>query len=218
MVAQSIMTFSRGGVIGGLVCCFFLGILSLRDRRRRWAFFIVGFLIAAGIFFVFPKLNEFTKGKLSERYEKLDTTNRWQIMLLDLDTFIENPVIGVGVGFSSFIRQKLTGVRTAAHTEFTRLLAEHGILGLGANLILLFWILRNLWRARDDPWSCGIILGIVAWSVFFMSHAAMRIAAPSILIGLSSASFENFNKFILLKYNLYKIGNKKVLAECNYGV
>ena len=67
-----------------------------------------------------------------------DTTGREDIARADLEVWFDNPVLGVGPGVAKEYRAATFGRAAAAHTEFTRLLAEHGILGLVA-LIILYW-------------------------------------------------------------------------------
>lgn len=51
--------------------------------------------------------------------------------------FAENPILGIGAGNTSSERQHRFGQIHSSHTEYSRLLCEHGILGIVMNLILL---------------------------------------------------------------------------------
>ena len=62
----------------------------------------------------------------------------WHWVYWDLDIFYDNLFIGVGPGQANILREKYGfGKKVAAHTEFSRMLAEHGILGLISLLILI---------------------------------------------------------------------------------
>ena len=95
----------------------------------------------------------------------------------------QNFVLGVGVGMSKFKHTWGTG-GLAAHTEFSRLLAEHGLFGLGAILVLLVLFLKNL-ACTENPSQRAITVVAVVWSSMFMTSNAMRLAAPSYMFGLS---------------------------------
>jgi hypothetical protein len=71
-----------------------------------------------------------------------------------------------------------------AHTEFSRLLSEHGAFGVVALLSLLAMTLVNLKR---QPSNLGraMVIGAAAWSVMFMLNAGMRLGAPSFIWGLT---------------------------------
>jgi O-antigen ligase len=51
---------------------------------------------------------------------------------------LTNPIFGVGVGKGAEIREDETGVKVLSHDEITRMLAEHGTLGILGLLILFF--------------------------------------------------------------------------------
>ena len=74
----------------------------------------------------------------------------------------------------------------AAHTELTRLLAEHGLLGAGAVTLLFVMAFRALQGARAMR-DKALVAALLAWSLLTMSHMAMRIVAPSLVFGLAFA-------------------------------
>ena len=92
--AQSIMTFSRGGIYnagGGLimVALFEFGNpLKATKRIVPVAIIVILFFI-----FVFPVLNDFTGGSLQERFEDTQSTHRAEIVESDIDIFLEHPVL-----------------------------------------------------------------------------------------------------------------------------
>ncbi len=87
-----------------------------------------------------------TDGLLNKRYANQDargrdkatlTTGRAQLANIELEAFLQNPVLGVGVGKGKELRAEEGLEGTASHNEISRLLAEHGSFGILALLILL---------------------------------------------------------------------------------
>lgn len=127
--AQSALSFSRTGVYLGIGTIVVASAFLLRDRRRfAYGIATLAVLAAAGYFLVFPWLDSFTGGHLSDRYSKLSFTNREELAKADLLLAVHHPLFGVGLGMAKSARASQLGIGGAAHTEFTRLLAEHGAL------------------------------------------------------------------------------------------
>jgi hypothetical protein len=188
MLAQAALTFSRGGMLTMVATLLFAALFILRDSRSRVTF-IGGavLLILLWSYLVFPTLNNFTGGALATRIRDLDLTGRDKIIQADLLAFRENIFAGVGIGQSPEYHALLFR-RSAAHTEFTRWLAEHGLFGLLALALFSMVVLRRL-LIKQPPLTKALILSFTLWSLLFMSHAAMRLAAPSFVFGLAAAVF-----------------------------
>ncbi|MEM1553186.1 MAG: O-antigen ligase family protein [Candidatus Bathyarchaeia archaeon] len=189
LASQSALTFSRGGLwiatISGLVVFLYL----VRDKRARFRALSVAILsFAIGQYVLLPQLDAFTGGALSTRFRNLSPTNRDLLMRADLAIFKEYPFLGVGPGMAFYHRRAVVGVRASAHTEITRLLAEHGLFGLVALFLLLTMGWKNFQRERSMQ-SRGIVAGMVVWSLVYMLGNAMRTVAPSFAFGLSFAKF-----------------------------
>jgi O-antigen ligase len=129
---------------------------------------------------VWPRLDEFTEGTITERFTEMDVTRRDDLGEEDLLTWAENPIFGVGPGRSSLSHDD----RIIAHTEFTRVLAEHGSLGAAAAIALLLIGVQNVRRARPGI-AQAVAAAMFVWSCLFMLNSAMRTVAPSLLFGLS---------------------------------
>jgi O-antigen ligase len=186
LASQCILTFSRGGlynlVVGVLLALPFL----LQDPRARAKFLFAAIsIVLVGNFVLLPRLESFTMGALSTRYEKVDTTGRLELVAADLRLWEENPLWGVGPGQAEYSRESSIG-RVAAHTEFSRLLAEHGVFGFAALLLLLIAGTKRIVTAHSAI-SQAATAAFVGWSLFDMTHAGMRIAAPSFVFGLTYA-------------------------------
>lgn len=184
-IAQSMMTFSRGGMYNALGAVAVVLFFQMRNLKKGLLGVI--FLTVVGgvfIFLIFPYMNNFTGGMLLSRFEQVDTTNRGDIIESDIQTFLENPITGVGVGFSQEYRVRYLHMEVASHTEFSRLLSEHGIFGLSAIASLIFMGAVNLKKQRTQVGK-ALFAGCLIWCLLFMLNAGMRLAAPSLIWGLT---------------------------------
>lgn len=182
---QSALTLSRGGLYcaaGGLFCATFYLIRDPRTRTRLVLAGATAFLLIN--FVIIPQLGSFTGGALIKRFEDTGLTGRDKIIMSDLQTWSEHPVFGVGPGQSKANHRKFFRY-AAAHTEFSRLVAEHGIFGLGAMVAMAMLLIIHLRHAKTREGK-ALALAMTAWSLLYMITAAMRIAAPSFAFGLAA--------------------------------
>lgn len=182
---QSALTFSRTGLYSalaaGMVSVFYL----IRDSRTRVKIFgIVFSCFLLANFVILPKLDEFTGGTILARFQNTSSTGRADIIKADLMIWGANPIFGVGPG-RAFSYRAIAYRASAAHTEFSRLVAEHGMFGLCALILLLMIGLQNLRRARSNH-AKALAVPLTFWGFIFMLVSAMRLAAPSVAIGLGA--------------------------------
>jgi O-antigen ligase len=179
LAIHSALTFSRGGLYNAVAAALLGGLYFMRDAgtRARLLVLVPGVLLIVN-YTVIPQLDAFTQGALSTRFKSVDTTNRNDIALAQLEVWRDHPLLGVGPGLSRYYADAV------AHTELTRLPAEHGVFGLAALILLLIAGLRNLRRART-PRAKAVVASTIGWSFAFMLNAGMRLMAPSFLFGLS---------------------------------
>jgi hypothetical protein len=202
LTSQCVLTFSRGGLYDLAVGIMLALPFLIKDPGTRVKLIVVAVsLLLVGSYVLLPRLDAFTRGRLSTRYESVDTTGRMDLVMADLEVWKEHPLLGVGPGQSEFVREWAIEP-VAAHTEFTRLLAEHGVLGLSALMLLLCAGARRIVTAQSNVGK-GLTAALVGWSLFNMLHAGMRIAAPSFAFGLAYATLveeENLRmSFIVVK-------------------
>jgi O-antigen ligase len=181
LVVQTALTYSRGGLYTafGAIGAGLPFLMVDRRARMRVAVLIVAGL-AVGRFVVLPRLDAFTQGTLVARFEQTDLTHRGEIGLAELELWREYPLFGVGPGGSLHHR----AYRVAAHTEFSRLVAEHGTFGFLACLMLVLGAVSNL-RAVRSPKDRAMVATLTAFGVLYMLGAGMRLAIPSFVIGLT---------------------------------
>ena len=203
---QGLLTFSRGGMIGGVLAMLVVLFVLTRTRAKLKKQFrlpavhkyvLPAVFLSVGAFFVADNI---TGGLLTLRYQgetqgtllgykeknlNTLTTGRYDIFLGDLALWSEHPVLGTGVAASGILREKATGV--AAHVEMSRLLAEHGVLGL-IYFIMLCSLFFLIWRRNTNPLVKSILMGLFLLGLYTTFHAAIRTFVTPLLIGLSLVS------------------------------
>lgn len=203
---EGLLTFSRGGMIGGVLgillvlFVLFRSVAKLRKRYRlpsvsRYLAPVV--LLSAGAFGI---ANNITGGLLTLRYQgetagtsggyrektiNVITSNRYDIFIGDLALWTQHPILGVGVGASRYLRDKVNGV--VAHVELSRLLAEHGVLGF-IYFVLLLWAPLQALRRNHNPLFRSIQMALFIIAIYTTFHAAMRTYVTPLLVGISTAS------------------------------
>jgi O-Antigen ligase len=182
-VSEAGLTFSRGGLLNVAVGLALAGPLLVLDRQRRVRF--LGVLLAGigiVVLVVIPSAQHFTDGQFGERYTTFNTTLRRDIAAADLKLFADNPVLGVGVGEAP--AQRDLEEPLATHTEYTRLLSEHGVLGLLALGTLVAMAVRSFRRQHGHLYRAWAI-ALVGWSMASMAHTATRSATFAFAFGLA---------------------------------
>ena len=79
------------------------------------------------------------------------------------------------------------------HTEYTRLIAEHGLFGFIIILILLFITFKIIFKKNGLERS--VSLSILSWCLLFMIHSSTRLVAPCLLFGLAISNFNFGEKY-----------------------
>ena len=209
-MGYALLTFSRGGVVNPLFAIVF-GIFALMYRQRSLAVLGRIFLITIVMFLVgillWNYVNQATNGFLAKRYEKtvkkkinggetgldveedkVDFSGREDLTKVDLEIFMEHPIMGLGPGCSKFVRQEKLHKFLPAHTEYTRLLAEHGVFGITALIFLIFYPIVLF--SRKIPTEGSIFTTIMlTFTYFAISHTDMRVVMPSFCFGIAFANY-----------------------------
>lgn len=192
MTYRGLATFSRGGMITGLICVIaFIFILYYKQGsqgRKRMLLKLV--VLGTSLFLSWTLVSMKTGGLITNRYQGEDasgqlkddiTTGRVELVVTELEGFYYNPVIGVGVGQALFFRKEATSIITASHNEISRLLSEHGMLGVTAILILIFVPILFWLKFRNNYY----FLAFMVFWFMTINHSAMRIALPAFVYGLA---------------------------------
>jgi hypothetical protein len=189
---RGIVTFSRGGVMTAVVMIFLLLVVlyfqaNLNTKPKIGLIVILSFLAGLG---VWGYSSAQTSGLIKKRYanqdvrgkeKKFQLSGREELMTSEFQMFLNNPILGVGVGRNKEIRKKQTGIESASHNEITRMLAEHGSFGLFDLMILLFTPLYLFTSSRQNI----LALPFLVFWLLTINHAAMRLAAPAFVYALS---------------------------------
>ncbi len=193
---QGLLSFSRGGmIVGGVGILLILLFLNKKFNLNKIFILIFGIFILACVFIFTDKL---TNGNLILRYQgetqgtligskeiTVDhfVTGRLSIFENDFELWLRNPIMGVGIGASTYIRDDEKLKKVAAHVELSRLFADHGILGI-IFAVLFFGLLRNYNETNSILW---ILLVIAILSTF---HAAMRTFVTPLFIIIGSMNLK----------------------------
>lgn len=189
LVVVSMLTFSRAGLwntLGAVLAGLFFLV-----RERRLFFNIVGIIILTvfiSLFVLIPVLGDLTGGAILARFSDFDSTGRDRMAISDFETFLQNPILGVGVGQARYYRPYVVDQFKNNHTEYTRLLAEHGLLGVVAILVLALVTVGLFFSRQPLVWK-GMSVGFAFWALLYLAHSATRTVAPSLAFALAFAQF-----------------------------
>lgn len=197
---RGLITFSRGGVITGIVMIVFLiiAVYPITSVKGKLKMGTVSMLLVGFGMLIFLYSIAQTGGLILNRYQGEDAlgrekqskfSGREQLVESELIMFMENPILGIGIGKNKEYREEMIGVEAASHNEISRMLAEHGMFGIFA-LIILFTIPF----AYYFSWNRKYIFMIPLWMFWLLTinHAAMRTAAPAFIYALTLLKF-NFS-------------------------
>ena len=192
MSYRGIITFSRGGMITGLLMIIllllFLYTKSNYTGRVKLNYIIVFIGVAMVATWAYTSFQ--TRGLIDKRYANQDAagrvkeskfTGREDVAMGEINAFLNNPIFGVGVGKGVEVRKAETGDGTLSHDEITRMLAEHGTLGIVGLLILFF---TPLVLYLENKFNMFLLCFVAFWFLT-INHAAMRTAAPAFVYSLS---------------------------------
>lgn len=186
MGSQSALTLSRSGLVQAVLAGT-IGSLALlrRGRGRAGIIVLMGLVLLTANYALLPKLDNYTGGQLAKRFQDRDSTGRDSLFKADIRVWAEHPLLGVGPGNSRAFRGETQG-SGVAHTEYSRMLAEHGSLGAIALVMLLIMALKAA-RSNGSVEGMAVSISLIVWALTFMGINGMRIAAPALLFGLASA-------------------------------
>ena len=190
---RGLVTFSRGGMLTGFVMILvLLFYLFLKTKSHgRYNLYRLFIFMSIGFFMTWVYTSNQTGGLIDKRYANKDAagrakesqlSGREEIWDSEIDDFLDHPVFGIGVAKALEIREeKSGGLIIASHSEISRTLAEHGMMGIIALLIVLF---TPIFLFLDNQQHIYMFCFLLFW-LLTINHAAMRIAAPAFVYSLS---------------------------------
>ena len=188
---RAIITFSRGGVLTAIIMILgFIGLYYIKvNLKTKFRIKLSLLIFMIMILFTWIISSVQTDGFINKRYANQDaagrvkedlSTGRSDLIAFEFAEFVDNPFLGIGVGKVKEERLNETGVEAASHNEISRIVAEHGLLGVFAFLILLFTPL--VYRIKNK--SNLFFYSFYIFWLLTINHSAMRIAAPAFIYGL----------------------------------
>jgi hypothetical protein len=203
---RALLTFSRGGVLSPIAA--FIIPINLLSKVQNIQKIIKNFLfvsILASLIFLF--VNNLSNGLLLGRYrgdtggsiagsseKNVETysSGRSSIIESDIEVWLDNFIFGVGPGESPDYRLENTNFEgnPLSHTEFSRLLSEHGLFGLVINFLLIIIIPLKIFRSKTDARIKYIKLAFILFALFSMAHSAMRTIIPVIFYAFSAVNID----------------------------
>ena len=205
---RAIITFSRGGVVAAIITILAFLVIFYAKALPRVKTKIIGSVIILIITMIVSWFisSSTTMGLIDKRYankdslgrEKQDlTTGRTELVLNELEGFIENPFLGIGASNTKYNRE---GRSIVTHNEISRLLSEHGIFGVFILLILIFTPLSYRSINRKNIFFYAFL----AFWFATINHSAMRIAAPAFFYAIALLDIE---------YEKRPVRRKRIVAK-----
>lgn len=171
-VATLVLTFSRGGV---LACVFALGIVAaLRkpalDKFTLWGALTVIAVMAGAVALLLAGVIQFHSALSAAEAYNGGLGTRSGLWHAALRLWAISPVIGIGPGnFELVVSSIIPGVRTHPNNYFLQVLAEQGVVGLGAFVFLNVVLVKECLRAVRTPAGAAalaVILAMAAHQLF----------------------------------------------------
>jgi len=195
---RAFVTFSRGGVITAIlsILAFLVIYYSGVSRRKKNNIIAVFFLFCFTMLITWGITSNQTGGFIDLRYankdhigrEKKDlSTGRGELFQKEIDGFISSPFFGIGSSRAKDQRIEIEGQGVTSHSEVSRILAEHGMLGVIVLIILIFKPLDFRTKNRKNYYFYAF-LGF--WFAT-INHSSMRIAAPAFIYALALLNVTN---------------------------
>ncbi len=189
---RGLVTFSRGGMITGFTMFFILFMVSyfVIDKKAKFRMLSMILLVFVAFLLAWGYSTSQTNGLIVKRYSNQDAagrvkedqlTGRGDLAMDEIETFLEHPIFGVGVGRNMEKRYEVTGEIVVSHNEITRMIAEHGSLGI-LSLFILF--LTPIILYLDNKYNIYLLCFLAFW-LLTINHAAMRLAAPAFIYSLA---------------------------------
>lgn len=214
---RGILTVSRGGIFSAALAIATVYMLSAQNIsinqriRRVVTLAVIGVVLLS----LFQYVNRLSGNTLQSRYsgETMDvhtgdkqgdletvTDGRSTIIFAEWDIFVANPFLGVGPGQSHFywdVNSKFEGMTAdavvASHTEFSRLLAEHGMFGMIISFIMIYPLWKYFKRRKSllkKGFAPYINLGLLVLGLSMCMHSAMRTLITPFSVGFAFAGFQ----------------------------
>jgi O-antigen ligase len=167
------LTGSRGGLLG--VLAFFVTYLILNKAYKKFSVMFGAIVILAVIWFVIlPMLPEdiynrlFNDNFVGEGSTGSGRTIIWEILFTKIVP--ENFIMGVGAGCSPVALRQYFGYLKGVHNTYFNMLAEYGVLGLPAFIIMLYDKWKYQYKSKHYV-EAALLVGMCIIIFFLDSYA-----------------------------------------------
>jgi O-antigen ligase len=184
-----LLSQSRGGSVGMLVGIFVTIALS-RVIVARYGRELILVAMAGVLLFVAASIHYVSTGAIASSARAVEVTaatfaveERLAHWAAGVEMAVRNPLLGVGAGnFDLSFREATTTWRFRigrghAHNSYLQMLAQAGVVGFGAYMILVstvaFTIIDGIKRA-SEPFTRGIVIGVAGMSAALLAHAVFE--------------------------------------------
>jgi len=192
MTFRALVTMSRGGVIAAVftIIAFVVIYYTKVSAKKRNDIIMISMLFLFSLMLTWVISSSQTDGYIDLRYQNKDhlgrekgdvSTGRGELVLDELDGFIESPFFGIGSSRAKDQRIEIEGQGVTSHSEVTRVLAEHGMFGV---VILVILLLKPFDLRSKNKRNYYFYAFLVFW-FSTINHSSMRIAAPAIVYALA---------------------------------
>ena len=191
LVVQTLLTFSRGGSTSLAIAVTGLALVNAKTPHIRNRILVIAAVtFTVGYLLIFPWLETFTGGAFNERFSDRQSA-RTTLAGNDVKIFEETFLFGVGPGMTKYqrltydicqLRSDKCDNEASSHTEFTRMLGEHGIPGAIA-IAILGWLAVNSFRRRGEGRTLAFTW--MLWAISQMFYANLRIVVVPFAFGLA---------------------------------
>lgn len=147
VLVSMLMTGSRGALlscIGAALVTFFVQ----RSFTHKFKYVFLTVVVIFAVLWTSDKLGMDLWDNIMERFEDEGGSGRVDIWLAALGNFWEAPVLGIGLGSSPILINRLTGEWTGSHNTYITLLLEGGIILILLIIILYVAVIRKLRKSQ----------------------------------------------------------------------
>ncbi len=189
---RAVVTFSRGGVLTAIltILIFLFVYFLVVSNRKKGEILMMSVVFGVSLVFTWVISSTQTDGYIDLRYTNKDhlgrekediTTGRKELFLDELEGFVERPFFGIGSSRAKDQRIEFEGESVTSHSEFSRTLAEHGILGIVILVILIFKPLEF----RSTNGRNYFFYAFLGFWFLTINHSSMRLATPAFIYALA---------------------------------
>lgn len=188
---RGLLTFSRGGIITAALAFVVLSFLVIIHKKGSFMS-IFKYLLVFSVFVVGVWLytSNVTNGMIQNRYVGVDasgkkkdaSSGRFDLVSSQLESFKEAPFLGIGVGNGKFKREKKGELVTTSHNEVSRLIEEHGLIGVVLLIILISIPIAHFYQSNN--FQRAFIFSFFLFWFLTINHSAMRVAFPGFLYAM----------------------------------